>query len=54
MEWDRFQQKFGYEHDMVLDKLPFVTQQIVLVKFIRHLHESKVLQNVFGSILVSI
>ena len=54
VEWDRFKQKFGYEHDMVLDKLPFATQRIVLVKFIRHLHESKVSPNVIGSILASV
>jgi len=53
-EWDKFKQKYGYEKTLGLEDLPLNTQRIVLVKFIRHLHESHVSTSVIGSTVASL
>jgi len=53
-EWDKFKEKYGYDKHLGLEDLPLQTQRIVLVKFIRHLYESKVSTSVIGSAVASL
>jgi len=54
MEWEKFKRINGYQYNMELEHLAFDTQRVVLVKFIRHLHENNITASVINQILASI